>query len=56
MDFAQLMFGLVLGARYQRTFFARYRMFIPFAFTQLLFILSLPLIASHRCRGARLGV
>jgi uncharacterized protein len=31
MDFAQLMFGLVLGARYERAFFARYRMFIPFA-------------------------
>ena len=30
-DFAQLMFGLVLGARYERTFFARYKLFIPFA-------------------------
>jgi uncharacterized protein len=30
-DFAQLMFGLVLGGRYERAFFARYRLFIPFA-------------------------
>jgi len=30
-DFAQLMFGLVLGARYERAFFARYKLFIPFA-------------------------
>ena len=37
-DFAQLMFGLVLGARYERAFFARYRMFIPFALLNSLFI------------------
>ena len=30
-DFAQLMFGLMLGPRYERAFFARHRMFIPFA-------------------------
>ncbi len=30
-DFAQLMFGLVLGARYERAFFARHKLFIPFA-------------------------
>ena len=37
-NFAQLMFGLVLGARYERTFFARYRLFIPFALLNSLFI------------------
>jgi uncharacterized protein len=31
MDFAQLMFGLVLGTRYERTFFARYKLFMAFA-------------------------
>ncbi|MGH7783509.1 MAG: AbrB family transcriptional regulator, partial [Candidatus Binatia bacterium] len=30
-DFAQLMFGLMLGARYERAFFTRYKLFIPFA-------------------------
>jgi membrane AbrB-like protein len=30
-DFAQLMFGLVLGARYERAFFARHRLFVRFA-------------------------
>lgn len=38
-DFAQLMFGLVLGARYERAFFARHRTFIPFALLNSLFIL-----------------
>lgn len=38
-DFAQLMFGLVLGARYERAFFARYRLFIPFALLNSFFIL-----------------
>ncbi len=38
-DFAQLMFGLVLGARFQRDFFVRYRLFIPFALLNALFIL-----------------
>jgi uncharacterized protein len=37
-DFAQLMFGLVLGARYERAFFARYRLFIPFALLNSFFI------------------
>jgi uncharacterized protein len=36
---AQLMFGLVLGARYERAFFVRYRLFIPFALLNSLFIL-----------------
>jgi membrane AbrB-like protein len=38
-DFAQLLFGLVLGARYERAFFARYRLFIPFALLNSCFIL-----------------
>jgi membrane AbrB-like protein len=39
MNCAQLMFGLVLGARYERAFFARYRLFIPFALLNSLIIL-----------------
>jgi len=38
-DFAQLMFGLVLGARYERAFFAHHRLFIPFALLNSFFIL-----------------
>jgi len=38
-EFAQLMFGLVLGARYERAFFARYKLFIPFALLNSFFIL-----------------
>jgi membrane AbrB-like protein len=38
-DFAQLMFGLVLGSRYERAFFVRYKLFIPFALLNSLFIL-----------------
>ncbi|HXV47178.1 MAG TPA: AbrB family transcriptional regulator [Candidatus Binatia bacterium] len=38
-EVAQLMFGLVLGARYERAFFARYRLFIPFALLNSVFIL-----------------
>ena len=38
-DLAQLMFGLVLGARYERAFFARYKLFIPFALLNSCFIL-----------------
>jgi membrane AbrB-like protein len=38
-DVAQLMFGLVLGARYERAFFARYKLFIPFALLNSLFVL-----------------
>jgi membrane AbrB-like protein len=37
-DFAQLMFGLILGERYERAFFARHKMFIPFALVNALFI------------------
>jgi hypothetical protein len=33
------MFGLVLGARYERAFFACHRMFIPFALINSLFIM-----------------
>jgi membrane AbrB-like protein len=39
IDFAQLMFGLVLGARYERAFFVRYKLFIPFALLNSCFIL-----------------
>jgi membrane AbrB-like protein len=49
-DVAQLMFGLVLGARYERAFFARYKLFIPFALLNSFFIL----IASAAL-GAALG-
>lgn len=38
-DFAQLMFGLILGARYERAFFVRYKLFIPFALLNSFFIL-----------------
>jgi membrane AbrB-like protein len=38
-ELAQLLFGLVLGARYERAFFARYRLFIPFAMLNSVFIL-----------------
>ncbi|MSP38531.1 MAG: AbrB family transcriptional regulator [Deltaproteobacteria bacterium] len=44
-DFAQLMFGLVLGARYERAFFARNKLFIPFALLNSLFILVASAIA-----------
>jgi len=44
-DFAQLMFGLVLGARYERAFFARHKLFIPFALANSLFILLASVIA-----------
>lgn len=46
MNFAQLMFGLVLGARYERAFFARYRMFIPFALLNSCFILIASVLAA----------
>lgn len=39
-DFAQLMFGLVLGERYERAFFARHKLFIPFALVNALFIMT----------------
>lgn len=38
-DVAQLMFGLILGARYERSFFSRYKLFIPFALLNSFFIL-----------------
>jgi membrane AbrB-like protein len=38
-NFAQLMFGLVLGAHYERAFFLRHRLFVPFALMNSLFIL-----------------
>ena len=38
-DFAQLMFGLVLGSRYERAFFVRHKLFIPFALLNSFFIL-----------------
>jgi uncharacterized protein len=44
-SFAQLMFGLVLGARYERAFFARYRLFIPFALLNSFFILIASVLA-----------
>ena len=44
-DFAQLMFGLVLGARYERSFFLRYKLFIPFALLNSCFILVASVIA-----------
>ena len=44
-DFAQLMFGLVLGARYERAFFVRYKLFIPFALLNSMFILVASVIA-----------
>ena len=39
IDFAQLMFGLVLGERYERAFFAKHKLFIPFALLNSVFIL-----------------
>jgi len=44
-DFAQLMFGLVLGARYEREFFTRYKLFIPFALLNSLFIVVASVVA-----------
>jgi len=38
-DFAQLMFGLILGERYERAFFAKHRLFIPFALINAVFII-----------------
>jgi membrane AbrB-like protein len=45
IDFAQLMFGLVLGARYERAFFVRYKLFIPFAILNSCFILIASVVA-----------
>lgn len=41
IDFAQLMFGLVLGARYEREFLLRNKLFIPFALVNGLIVLVL---------------
>jgi membrane AbrB-like protein len=38
-ELAQLLFGLVLGARYERAFFARHKLFVPFALLNSFFIL-----------------
>lgn len=43
-NFAQLMFGLVLGARYERAFFVRHKLFIPFALLNSLFVLIASLL------------
>ncbi len=40
-DFAQLMFGVILGARYDRDFFIRYKLFVPFALINAVVILVL---------------
>ena len=45
-EFAQLMFGLVLGARYERAFFARYRLFIRFALLNSFFILIASVVSA----------
>jgi uncharacterized protein len=44
-DFAQLMFGLVLGARYEGAFFTHYKLFIPFALLNSFFILIASVLA-----------
>jgi membrane AbrB-like protein len=45
VDGAQLVFGIILGTRYERAFFARHRMFIPFALVNGLFIIGLSVCA-----------
>jgi membrane AbrB-like protein len=45
-DFAQLMFGLVLGARYERAFFIRYKLFIPFALLNSFLIVIASVVAA----------
>ncbi len=45
-NFAQLMFGLVLGARYERAFFARYKLFIPFALLNSFFVLAASMVVA----------
>jgi membrane AbrB-like protein len=44
-DVAQLLFGLVLGARYERAFFARHKLFVPFALLNSFFILVVSALA-----------
>ncbi len=56
-QFAQLMFGLVLGARYERAFFARYKLFIPFALLNSLFVLAASfVVAVALARAFRLPI
>jgi len=45
-DFAQLMFGLVLGARYERAFFLRYKLFLPFAILNSVFVLAASVVVA----------
>ena len=45
-DFAQLMFGLVLGSRYEKAFFVRYKLFIPFALLNAFFILAASVVVA----------
>jgi membrane AbrB-like protein len=45
-DFAQLMFGLVLGGRYERAFFIRYKLFLPFAILNSVFVLLASVIVA----------
>ncbi|HEU0070150.1 MAG TPA: AbrB family transcriptional regulator [Alphaproteobacteria bacterium] len=40
VDWAQVMLGLALGSRFERDFFARYRMFIPYAIFNALFLMA----------------
>ena len=42
---AQLFFGLVLGARYERAFFVRHKLFVPFALLNSCFILVVSALA-----------
>jgi membrane AbrB-like protein len=44
-ELAQLLFGLVLGARYERAFFARHKLFVPFALLNSFFILIVSAVA-----------
>jgi uncharacterized membrane protein AbrB (regulator of aidB expression) len=59
MDFAQLMVGLVLGARYERAFFAGYRMLYlllystPFSFSSPLSSLPRRSPGRSACRSQR---
>jgi membrane AbrB-like protein len=37
--FAQLMFGLILGSRFERAFFQRHKLFVPFAIVNACFVM-----------------
>lgn len=43
---SQLLFGLILGARYERAFFRRYRLFVPFALVNAVFIIAASVAAA----------